>query len=90
MFSFIMRLVNRILNPYQDVQQEESSTTVEENSESAQAEERYSEALQKLIEDGHSLEVLHNDALGNKEIIGDDQVLRSEIIIRYNIETSGL
>lgn len=106
MFRFIKKMLNRFVNSdYEGVNQEESIhenenqegilheedlVEVEFKEEPITAENSYSEALQKLIGVGYDLVTLHADAIGEMEIIGDDQELRTEIIIRYNLESSGL
>ena len=104
MFRFIKKLINNFLNNnYEGLQQGESVNINENQEENVNEVEQlelkeeqiipgnsYSEALQKLIGEGHNLTELHADAIGNREIIGDNQELHTEVIIRYNIESSGL
>lgn len=104
MFRFIKEMLSRFFNSNYEGLQQGESITINENQEGNVHEEdfaelkeepiipenSYSEALQKLIGDGYDLVTLHGDAIGNMEIIGDDQELRTEVIIRYNIESSGL
>ncbi|MBN8511675.1 MAG: hypothetical protein J0L79_01405 [Rickettsiales bacterium] len=105
MLGIVKKMLSRFVNSdYEGVHQEDSIHGNENQEEILQedfvevelkegtitAEDSYSEALRKLIGDGYDLVTLHADAIGEKEIIGDDQELRTEIIIRYNIESSGL
>ncbi len=104
MFRFIKDMLNRFFNNNYEGLQPQEDSTINEQQENIQLEENlvelkqdpaitespYSEALQRLIGDGYTLTVLHADAIGDREIIGDDQNLRTEVIISYNIESSGL
>lgn len=97
-------MLNRVFNNNYEGLQPQEDSTINEQKESIQLEENlvelkqdptitespYSEVLQRLIGDGYTLAVLHADAIGDREIIGDDQNLRTEVIISYNIESSGL
>lgn len=105
MFRFIKKLINNFLNNnYEGLQQGESVNINENQEENVNEVEQlelkeaplpangnhYSDTLQKLIGEGYNLTELHADAIGNREIIGDNQELRTEIIIMYNVESSGL
>ncbi|MCP5362633.1 MAG: hypothetical protein H6910_00985 [Rickettsiaceae bacterium] len=100
MFRFIKKLINKFLNNnYEGVMQEEPTNILQEENMELPEElkeappangNHYSDTLQKLIGEGYNLTELHADAIGNREIIGDDQDLRTAIIIMYNVESSGL
>ncbi|MBN8522518.1 MAG: hypothetical protein J0M23_01470 [Rickettsiales bacterium] len=104
MFRFIKKLINKFLNNnYEGLQQEEPTNILPEENMELPEEfielkeapapangNHYSDTLEKLIGEGYNLTELHADAIGNREIIGDDQDLRTAIIIMYNVESSGL
>ncbi|CAF2233015.1 unnamed protein product [Rotaria magnacalcarata] len=98
MFRFIKEILSRFFNSNYEGLQQGESITINENQEGNVHEEdfaelkeepiipenSYSEALQKLVGDGdgYDLVTLHGDAIGNMEIIGDDQELRTEYILK--------